>query len=136
MLPRLEDGLPHGVTFEQLHRIPGNALVDALVEDLNDARMPYSGQCVNLAPESSQQRFVNDTHGLYRRDLAGFGVLGPVDYPHAARTEDLEDTVRSYRGPDMTHLRATVVKLRNHIRHAFVLPFEVFQFRFPYEMGL
>ena len=90
LLERQRRCLTHVLPFEQLHRVVSAAVVDAEVEDANDARMVQTGEHVVLALECLDRMRISrflwfDT--LQRSRLADYSIEHAIDDAHPAGRE-------------------------------------------------
>ena len=95
-------GLPYpsavvveGWPVHQLHRVPGRVVVEAFVEDGDDAWMIETGHRMDLSPKQGGLLAVSEGHRLQGDEATGLSMNGPIDDPSAPRPQDPLNVVAS-----------------------------------------
>src|SRR5260221_14682377 len=97
--------MPQVLPFEQLHRVVGAELVDAVVERADDARVPEARENVVLALESLNELLLRPRpreQALERARLARRAIEHAIHDAHPARGQLLLHDVAGCRPRDGT----------------------------------
>src|SRR5690242_7777697 len=94
-MPELGRVTGQRLALEQLHRVPRNARIDALIEDPHDAWMLQPAQRSDLAAHAAHVPDVLGEQTLERDDLTALRVAGAEHDAGSATADHMQDPIRT-----------------------------------------
>src|SRR4051812_3305024 len=100
-----------GLALQQFHRVPGAQRADTVVDDLDDAGMPYPCQRGDFQAPACEQTRGGESHRLKSDRSVVLTMLRDIDGAHPPSAEGSQNEIRTYlfdaHGPPSAKLLST-----------------------------